>query len=771
MALHLTGSIDVSGSITSTNITSTHDLTVSGSSEITGSLGVTGSVNFKYSSSLQTSYNAWSVGSPMPRDRNASAGAGDKNSALVFGGQFCQAYFPGVIANTEEYDGFSWSVGGYLSYARENLAGAGSQNAALAIGGEYGDQCGGPSEGYYNVLSCTEEYNGTSWSTQTPLTFNRRCGAAAGTQTSALMFGGAHSTDVPNNNPQTVNYTEEYNGSSWSAGGVLGTARKWLSGTGENNFSALAFGGTTSTPVTCTEKYNGISWSAIDALNSPQTKGAGAGTVNDGLSFGGCPRTTATTEAYDGISWSVNGSLITGRSCLTGAGISSTTAIASNGYGSGAAGDMSSYTEEYNIFNSSVIKGLNFDTTTGDTTATGSFRGSFTGAFKGTANKAHDATSASMANSVAGDNVTGTVPLAASASYLQPISSSVEITGSFKVTGSVSFASSSIDPTILGPAWSTGGNLSTARYALAGAGTQTAGLAFGGNGGSYCTEEYNGASWSSGGSLSDGRYAHAGVGTQTSALAFGGYDTTNYSITNTTIEYNGSSWSDGGNLSTARCKLAGAGTQNAALAFGGYDDNYSKVTCTEEYNGAAWSTAGVGNLSQGNYLLGGAGTQNSAVAFGGDNSGTVSEEYNGSSWSSGGYLNTYRKSLAGAGTSISSVLAFGGYDTDTYNITNATEEYDGTNWSTRPNSITARCSLGGAGTQSSALAFGGYDGSDCVSSTEEYNSSSTVLKRGSKTQFDYSNSTGKTMIIPPTTDPAVVGALWNNGGTLAISAG
>ena len=45
-----------------------------------------------------------------------------------------------------------------------------------------------------------------------------------------------------------------------------------------------------------------------------------------------------------------------------------------------------------------------------------------------------------------------------------------------------------------GAAWASGGNLGTARYQLAGAGTQTAGLAFGGyvTAAVANTEEYNG---------------------------------------------------------------------------------------------------------------------------------------------------------------------------------------------------------------------------------------------------------------------------------------
>ena len=54
--------------------------------------------------------------------------------------------------------------------------------------------------------------------------------------------------------------------------------------------------------------------------------------------------------------------------------------------------------------------------------------------------------------------------------------------------------------------WSTGGALITGRSELAGAGTQNAGLAFGGSPSLSCTEEYNGTSWSSGGALSTARY-------------------------------------------------------------------------------------------------------------------------------------------------------------------------------------------------------------------------------------------------------------------------
>jgi len=69
--------------------------------------------------------------------------------------------------------------------------------------------------------------------------------------------------------------------------------------------------------------------------------------------------------------------------------------------------------------------------------------------------------------------------------------------------------------------------MNTVREQLAGAGIQTAALAFGGDTGSPTysseTEEYNGSTWTtSPASLNNGRRRLAGAGTQASALAFGG---------------------------------------------------------------------------------------------------------------------------------------------------------------------------------------------------------------------------------------------------------
>jgi hypothetical protein len=271
-------------------------------------------------------------------------------------------------------------------------------------------------------------------------------------------------------------------------------------------------------------------------------------------------------------------------------------------------------------------------------------------------------------------------------------------------------------------AWSAGGNLITARNNLAGCGTQTAALGFGGyvGGASALTEEYNGSGWSNGGNLGTARYKLAGAGLQTAALAFGGGVPPSNTSSSLTEEYGGTSWTAGGALGTARKELAGCGTQTAGLAFGGRTTVLTNAT--EEYGGTSW-TAG-GNLGSNKYLLAGAGTQTAGLAFGGyfGTSLNSTEEYDGSAWTAGGNLGTARYQLAGAGTQTSA-LAFGGVSP----FTNATESYNGTSWTNSATLATARSILGGAGADNTAaLAFGGSSPS-ITSATEEYNSSFNAI--------------------------------------------
>jgi hypothetical protein len=108
--------------------------------------------------------------------------------------------------------------------------------------------------------------------------------------------------------------------------------------------------------------------------------------------------------------------------------------------------------------------------------------------------------------------------------------------------------------------WSTGGNLNTARVFLAGAGTQTSALAFGGTTppAKNETESYNGTNWTEVNNLNTARFALAGAGADnTSALAFGGRPPS-APVGAETESWNGSNWTEVNDLNTARSTLAGA---------------------------------------------------------------------------------------------------------------------------------------------------------------------------------------------------------------------
>jgi hypothetical protein len=312
-----------------------------------------------------------------------------------------------------------------------------------------------------------------------------------------------------------------------------------------------------------------------------------------------------------------------------------------------------------------------------------------------------------------------------------PYTGSAIISGSLGVTGSVGLSYLTEGAAV----WSAGGAMITARAFLAGAGTNTAALAFGGSLG--CTEAYNGTSWSADGAMITGRALLAGAGTNTAALAFGGGITP--TVLACTETYNGSTWSAGSALITARRALAGAGTNTAALAFGGDTSvtfTPANSTATEAFNGTSWSVGGA--MITGRGSLAGAGTNTAALAFGGGtNPGILActEAYNGTSWTAGGALITARTNLAGAGT-YTAALAFGG---NTPTVLACAEAYNGSTWSEGGAMITGRRSLGGAGaSNTAALAFGGYAPPTVLACTETF--SPLIVNC---TSFNYSNTTGQ----------------------------
>ena len=123
---------------------------------------------------------------------------------------------------------------------------------------------------WYNTTDNVLRYNrglvGATWSSGGALNTAWRFLAGSGIQTAGLGFGGG---------PPVVDNSEEYNGSSWTEGNNLNTARATLAGCGTQT-AALAFGGYSPAAPNFdneTEEYEGTSWSEQNNLNTIENNG------------------------------------------------------------------------------------------------------------------------------------------------------------------------------------------------------------------------------------------------------------------------------------------------------------------------------------------------------------------------------------------------------------------------------------------------------------------------------------------------------------------
>lgn len=190
----------------------------------------------------------------------------------------------------------AWSINSNsIGTARYYAGWAGTESAALLFGGYNGT----------TTYASTEEYDGTSWSAGGDLGTAVRTHYGCGTQSAGLSFGGYLSS--------SVDITEEYNGSTWSTGGSLSTARQGISGCGTQT-AGLSAGGYTTAFVNVTEEYDGTSWSSGGALGTSKSNGGSCGTQSAGLYVGGNTGSiTGVCEEYNGTSWSAGGTLNTSR--------------------------------------------------------------------------------------------------------------------------------------------------------------------------------------------------------------------------------------------------------------------------------------------------------------------------------------------------------------------------------------------------------------------------------------------------------------------------
>jgi len=268
--------------------------------------------------------NAWASGGNLNTARVGLALAGTQTAAVAFGSS-------PAAGTTENYNGTSWTSNPTgLNTGRGFLAGAGTQTAALAFGGS-------------PVSSATEKWNGTAWTNNpTGLNTARQELAGCGLQTAALAVNG-----ISNPGGTRSAASESFNGTSWTNTPSLNTANYGRTLFGTNTASICAGGA--DAPITATESWNGSSWTTLPAsMNTGRTLYTqSAGTQTAGLAFGGAvaPYNTASTatELWNGTIWTSNPTgLATGRFFSTGCG-TQTAALMSGG----STGSPTAATEEW----------------------------------------------------------------------------------------------------------------------------------------------------------------------------------------------------------------------------------------------------------------------------------------------------------------------------------------------------------------------------------------------------------------------------------------
>jgi len=297
--------------------------------------------------------SSWTGGGSIPSSGNYGAGvAGTQTAAYSAGGN------SPLKSATNNYDGSSWTTTGSLPKSIYNTHGntIGTQTSGVITGGNGPPGSFGAETFHYDgsvwaanvnsiqaytntgatwgtqgshvfaggatppATSLVQEYNTTegtvtaaAWASGAnyPTVMNQLGGS--GTQTAGLGFGG----NTSGGNPNGSNITAEYNGSSWTSGGNLATAKNTGSRSGVGTQTAtIAINfrndgtNTPATPVppsnnnymamTNVEEYNGSSWTAGTATPDGEVEAGTCGTVSAALRFGGNPGSPPAGPATNG---------------------------------------------------------------------------------------------------------------------------------------------------------------------------------------------------------------------------------------------------------------------------------------------------------------------------------------------------------------------------------------------------------------------------------------------------------------------------------------
>jgi hypothetical protein len=220
-----------------------------------------------------------------------------------------------------------------ISVGRYASAGFGTAAAGAVSGGYTGSSS-----------AVTDEFNGTTFSAGGNLLAATRWGRACGTQTAGLYAGGYRSS------AQTL-VAMKYDGAAYSStGSLLNTAGEGIGCNGSQS-AAIRSGGYVSgtNHVATVETFDGTTWANAASMTRIRAMHASVGTPADTIAI--CGRTstlnqrTADSETFNGSAWSAIDDFPYANEGVVGYGASSSDALAAGGAVSGVA---VSYCATYN---------------------------------------------------------------------------------------------------------------------------------------------------------------------------------------------------------------------------------------------------------------------------------------------------------------------------------------------------------------------------------------------------------------------------------------
>ena len=225
----------------------------------------------------------------------------------------------------------AWASGTNLNTARGQGGGVGPATNNLCFSGK--------PDGTATWLTATEAYNGSTWTEVADLSAGQANFACGGSAESAIVAGGE---------PGHLQNCEEWDASSWTAGGDINTGRDTLRGFGASNTAALVAGGQIPAYQKITEEYDGTSWTEVNDMNLAKAGQMGFGTTTAGMMTGGYappyPANT-TTEEWNGTGWTEVNDLNSGREQASNSSYGTVTAGMISG---GSPTPLGVNTEQYN---------------------------------------------------------------------------------------------------------------------------------------------------------------------------------------------------------------------------------------------------------------------------------------------------------------------------------------------------------------------------------------------------------------------------------------